>query len=164
MRALVLALKAMVGCPGHGGYGLGKNGEVGDEREHEYNTGIKVQLQLNLPNQTLYIKTPKPSKGEEEEKDRGRRRQKQAKSTQTENERSEEGEENKRSKKQKKRGKETASQQEGGALTLALFISFAASLSFCLVPCSARSPKSTSSASHLFLPEQGHNAVQTSKP
>ncbi|KAL6213227.1 hypothetical protein ACLB2K_012674 [Fragaria x ananassa] len=51
---------------------------------------------------------------------------------------------NKRSKKQKERRKVKASQEEGGAPTLTFFISFAASLSFCLVPYSARSPQAIS--------------------
>ncbi|KAL6185009.1 hypothetical protein ACLB2K_041144 [Fragaria x ananassa] len=58
---------------------------------YEYNSDIKVQLQINLPSQALYIKRPKPPKEGEEERyeegSRGKRRQKQAEA--------EEGEKNK---------------------------------------------------------------------
>ncbi|KAL6200032.1 hypothetical protein ACLB2K_029814 [Fragaria x ananassa] len=100
-----------------------------------------------------YIKRPKPlkkgtrKKGVAKQK-AGKKKKAEAGGVNTDkNKRGKEGEENKRSKKQNERGKEAASQQEGGALTLTLFISFAASLSFCLVPCSAGSPASTQAIS-----------------
>ena len=78
------------------------------------------------------------AKSREQEKGRSRRSQ------HGQNKRGEEGEEKQATQKAEGEKKSPGEPTKGGAPTLTLFISFAASLSFCLVPHSARSPQAIS--------------------